>query len=186
VGAIVIILIYHSIRQLRLVSRIHARARQVNLFEPAPLYAFSNLTSRTAIGLILLQVPAVFFVPANESAVLITAAWLIPVVLISAAIFVLPLQGMHRQILAEKERLESEVGRRIAATIDDVHAAVDERRREEADGLNKTLATLVVERDLVAKLPTWPWSAGTFWGFASAVLLPIGLWLVTRTLERLV
>jgi hypothetical protein len=186
VGGIVIILIYHSVRQLRLVSRIHARAREINLFEPAPLYAFSTLTSRTAIGLILLQMPSVFFLPSNESAVLITAAWLIPLALIALAIFVLPLRGMHNQIVAEKERLESAVGRRIAATIDDVHAAVDERRRDEADGLNKTLATLVVERDLVAKLPTWPWSAGTFWGFASAVLLPIGLWLVTRTLERLV
>ncbi len=186
VGALVIILVYHSVRQLRLVSGIHARAQRVALFEPAPLYAFSTLTSRTAIGLVLLQAPTVFFVPANGSAVLITVAWLVPVALIASAIFVLPLQGMHHRITAEKERLEAEVGRRLASTMDDVHAAVDERRREDADALNKTLATLVAERDLVAKLPTWPWAPGTFWAFASAILLPIGLWFLTRVLERLV
>lgn len=87
---------------------------------------------------------------------------------------------------AEKERLEAEVGRRLAATMDDVHTAVDERRRDEADALNKTLATLVAERDLVAKLPTWPWAPGTFWAFASAILLPIRLWFATRFLERVV
>ncbi len=32
----------------------------------------------------------------------------------------------------------------------------------------------------VAKLPTWPWSAGTLRGFASALLLPIAVFLVQR------
>lgn len=43
--ALVLILIYHTIRQLRLVGRIHARSERINLFRPAPLYAFSRLTS---------------------------------------------------------------------------------------------------------------------------------------------
>jgi hypothetical protein len=186
VGALVIILAYHSVRQLRLVARIHARATRVALFEPAPIYAFSTLTSRTAVGLILLSAPSVFVTPSNAGAVAITVAWVGSMVVIGAAIFVLPLWGMHRQIAAEKERLEAEVGRRLVATMADVHAAVDERRRDDADALNKTLATLITERDMVAKLSTWPWSASAFWGLASAVVLPIGLWFVTRVLERVI
>ena len=33
---------------------------------------------------------------------------------------------------------------------------------------------------------TWPWSTGALARFLSAVLLPIGLWLITRFLERIV
>ncbi|MBM4409647.1 MAG: hypothetical protein FJ038_13860, partial [Chloroflexi bacterium] len=178
VGALITILVYHSIRQLRLVSRLHEGARDVPLFEPAPLYAFSTLTARTAIGLVLLQAPGFLFVPDNESAFVVTLVWMTVLTAISAAIFLLPLRGMQQRIASEKERLEAEVGRRLVTTIADVHAAVDGRPREDADALNKTLATLITERDLVAKLPTWPWSAGAFWGFASAVILPIGLWFV--------
>jgi hypothetical protein len=54
------------------------------------------------------------------------------------------------------------------------------------DGLNKALASLVVERDLLARLPTWPWQPGTLGAFATAIVLPVALFLVTRALERFV
>ena len=48
------------------------------------------------------------------------------------------------------------------------------------------MTSLMGERDVVAKLPTWPWQAGTLGGVVGAILLPIGLWLVTRLLEKVV
>jgi hypothetical protein len=42
------------------------------------------------------------------------------------------------------------------------------------------------QREIVAKLSTWPWSAGTARGFASAILLPLGLYLVQQLLSQLV
>ncbi len=39
---------------------------------------------------------------------------------------------------------------------------------------------------MVEKLPTWPWRQGTIGAFVTAILLPIGLWLVTRLLERVI
>jgi hypothetical protein len=45
--------IYHTIHQLRLVSHIYTSQAIVNLFDLSPLYAFSNLTSQTAIGFII-------------------------------------------------------------------------------------------------------------------------------------
>jgi hypothetical protein len=48
------------------------------------------------------------------------------------------------------------------------------------------MASLLSEREVVAKLSTWPWSSGTFRGIASAVALPILLWFVIRVLERVV
>jgi len=51
-----------------------------------------------------------------------------------------------------------------------------------ADGLNKTLGSLLQQRDVLAKLPTWPWSPGTLRGFVTVILLPIILFLVQRYL----
>ena len=171
---------------LRLVSWIHARAVRIDLFQPGPLYAFSRLTSRTGIGIVLLQAPTAFLIPPTQVATVTWVAWLLPINLFAVAVFVLPLQGIHRRIADEKSRLVAEVGRRMTATITDIHASVDERDRSEADALNKTLTGLIAERDLVARLPTWPWAGGTLWAFGSAIALPIGLWLVTRLLERVV
>jgi hypothetical protein len=52
--------------------------------------------------------------------------------------------------------------------------------------MHDTLGVLVMERDLVDKLPTLPWRAGTAGAVASAIVLPIGLFVVTRLLERVI
>jgi len=46
--------VFHTLRQLRLVSRIHRMATNINLFEKMPVYAFSALTARTGIGIVII------------------------------------------------------------------------------------------------------------------------------------
>lgn len=46
--------VIHTVRQLRLVSRIHRLAGNINLFHRIPVHAFSALTGRTGIGIVLL------------------------------------------------------------------------------------------------------------------------------------
>jgi hypothetical protein len=186
--AIILVTLYHTLRQLRLVGRIHAQARRIDLYQPAPLYAFSKLTARTGMGIFLLLVPSFVFIPGSVTFLdyLVMAGWFTGLLAISSAAFVLPLQGMHGRIAAEKQRLEAEVGRRLTSATATLHRAVDEGDLSTADALNKTLSSLIAERDLVHKLPTWPWQPGTVGAFVTAILLPIGLWLATRLLERVV
>lgn len=93
---------------------------------------------------------------------------------------------MHRRIAAEKERLEAEANERLQTTIADLHQSVDRRELSDADELNKTLSSLSLERQILEKIPTWPWKSDTVRGFVTALLLPIILWLITRLLERIV
>ncbi len=188
VSALFLVLIYHTIRQLRLVDAIHRRIIRIDLFDQGPLYGFSKVTSRTAIGLIVLLVPGVFLIPpeAGVGFIALSVAWYAAAVIIAAAAFVLPLRGIHDRIAAEKRHLQAEIGRRLTVTLEAIHAAVDADDGPAIDARNRALSTLMTERDLVAKVSTWPWSAGALTGFLSAVLLPIGLWIVTRMLERLV
>lgn len=47
------VLIYHTIRQLRLVNSINSSHIRINLFNLMPLQAFSRLTASTAVGLVV-------------------------------------------------------------------------------------------------------------------------------------
>lgn len=181
--ALLAVLIYHTIHQLRLVSRIHALASHIDLFEPAPLYAFSHLTARTGIGLVVLTAYSFLIDPSiNVLAVALTALVLVT----AAAAFVLPLHGMHQRIVSEKERLQLEANRRLKTTLARLHQSVDERDLSNSDALNKTLESLQLERDAIARMPTWPWEPGTLRAFASALLIPVVIWLIIRALERFV
>lgn len=185
---LVLILIYHTIRQLRLVGRIHARAERINLFRPGPLYAFSRLTSQTAIGLVPLLIPFGSGLPSAvttlDYVVLLSMCGLILGVAVLA--FFLPLLGMHRRMAQEKRRLQDQVGQRVEAIVAKLHESVDRSELSGADGNNKQLGSLIAERDLVNRLSTWPWQAGAAGAVVSAVALPIALWLATRYLGRVV
>lgn len=188
VTILIVVLLYHTLRQLRAVDRVHALATRIDLFRPAPLYAFSLLTSRTAIGLILIVAASVVADPTTtaQMSTVYLAIWIGGMVAVSVAAFVLPLRGMHQRITAEKSRLQGEAGERLKATIAALHRSVDRDDLAQADGLNKTLASLVSEREVLERLPTWPWRPGTLGTFVTALGLPIVLFLITRFLDRLV
>ena len=188
ITAIFLILIYHTVRQLRLIARIHERVSRIDVFDQARLYAMSKVTSGTAIGLVVLLVPSLFLLPtdAGISYVVITAAWYAFAVAAAAASFFLPLRGMHDRLIDEKKRLQAEVGRRISTTLASIQAAVDAGDPAAIEAASKALSVLVASRDVVNRAPTWPWSGGALTGFASAIVLPIVLFLVQRVLAEVV
>jgi hypothetical protein len=188
VTAVFLILVYHTFRQLRLIGRLHESIPAIDLFDQSPLYALSSMTSLTAVGLILLLVPSVFLIPAGAGAsyILISAGWYGFTLVVSISAFFLPLRGIHGRIAGDKARLRGEVGRRMSGTLEAIHRAVDAGDAQAVTAGHQALSALTAERDLIAKVPTWPWSGGALVRFLSAVLLPIGLWLITRFLERIV
>jgi hypothetical protein len=184
-AATVVTLLYHTLRQLHLVSQIHRRATHLDLFQLAPVHAFSALTARTGIGLYFFSLFIIAADPAMTShpvAIGVTAA----LVLVGTAAFVLPLNGMHRRLVEEKERLIAEANRRIVALIAKLHHQVDTDSLERSGELNSAMAALITERNLLDNISTWPWKPSTLRGFASSVMLPIVLWLITRYLGQFI
>jgi hypothetical protein len=177
--------VYQTIHQLTMVSRIHATVARINLFQPDPLYAFSGLTARTAMGYLLLADTAVlvmyeFMLEADPMTVGIMAFMMA----LAAVTFVLPLLGMHRRMVEEKARLESEANQRLEATIAELHRRVDVGDLTEMTELYRAIASLEIELDVVAKIPTWPWQPGTLRIVISPLLVPVVVWLIQRFLER--
>jgi hypothetical protein len=107
------------------------------------------------------------------------------IAVLSVGVFVLPIVGIQDHLEHEKNRVLGEINELLAMAVGRLHVRV---RGAEYSGMQQAeaaIAALIRERDLVSKVSTWPWDPRTVRGFASAMLLPLFLWVVTRLLERL-
>ncbi len=185
-SAVLLVLICQAIRQLRLVTRILDRVTRIDLFHPRPLYAFSRLTGGIGISLILVVVMGFILAPSPTQATnLYYAVWYVGFVGFGLVVFVVPLLGLHGRLVDEKERLQAASDDRLKSVLAELNRDVDGLDLGRADALNKTLASVLQQRDVLARLPTWPWSTTTLRAFVSAILLPLALFLVQRVLGQL-
>lgn len=178
-------LIYHTIHQLRLVNRIYTQDTRISAFHLGPLYIFSGLAARTALGLALVNYPWFIAAPwmvAQPVSLVIAACFSA----IAAVTFVLPLVGVHRRLEQEKRRLQDEAAGRTEAIIDELHRRLDHGERETLSGIQTALACLKDEEARLTQLPTWPWQPDMVRLLATAIVLPVTLSLVQKLLEHLV
>ena len=187
-----LLFIYHTTRQLRLVSRLYTKHTHVNLFQPGPLYALSRLTVASALAIILIGYIfyAAFPVQAVgriESPTTWTAnTWgLIGTMLVALAAFILPLLGVHGLMVKEKERLLAEASRRLEATIAELHRRADANELQGMDMLSDLLASLIAEQQLLSEISTWPWHSATVQLLVSAGFLPLLIYFIQQTLMTL-
>lgn len=184
--ALVGVFLARTVRQLRLVSRIQSLARTIDLFRPAPLYAFADLTVWTAI--VILAVPvfdSLFPTATDPPTTAIQIVNIVGEIGLATIVFVAPLVGMQRRIAAEKTRLLAECGQRMKTLIAELHVSVDGRDLSSSGHLNESLASLVIERTEIERISTWPWRSTTFGAFLTAIVVPVAVWFITRVLDRL-
>ena len=174
--------IYHTIHQLRLINRIHTRHTRVDLFRMRPLYAFSRLTALTAASLTLtLYVdiavqPGVLYDPRVIGMASI-------IVVLAVATFAWPLLGIHRLLAEEKGRLLDENSLLLEAKIVELHQGLNRGALDGMENLNMAIASLEIEQNVLNRIPTWPWQPETVRLLVTALLLPLGLWIVQVVLQ---
>ncbi|HSG45241.1 MAG TPA: hypothetical protein VLA72_19010 [Anaerolineales bacterium] len=176
-------LIIRVIRQLRMIRNLHAQATNINLLKLKPAHAFSILTSRMAIGYILIVIMSYFRDPSYY-----VDSWnlygLILMVLVAVVVFIAPVIGLRELLENEKERKLDEASDLLQATTESLHKKLQNNNYDDIGGMETAISTLTRERENLEKISTWPWDTSTLRGFASSLLLPIFLWLITRLLEN--
>jgi hypothetical protein len=70
-------------------------------------------------------------------------------------------------------------------TLEAVHAPLERQEMGRMEQFESTQALLHAEREVLSKLPTWPWRPETLRGFLSAIAAPIFLLIAQLALERL-
>lgn len=174
---------YHSLRQLRLVNRTVQFVKQFNLFHLEPVYAFSRLTARTGVSwMIMLSVSLLTFPLqwANAGVLAVMAVQL----LLALAAFVLPLRTVNHHLVSEKRRLVAELNQRVERTLERIHLRLDGNDLSEIEQLNEAVNALNAERDILTRIPTWPWRTETLTSFLSVMVLPIVLFLIQLAIAR--
>ncbi len=176
-------LTYHTVRQLRLVNHIYTECTRIDVFNLDPLYSFSWLTARTALGWIIVPYMFLMIVPGiiNNA---VTFGMFLFNVLLGAAAFVLPLLGAHRLIEGAKKERQRDANARFDALAVELHRRADRGEFDGMAGLNDAMEAMQRERDVLEKIRTWPWRGETVNVLSTALLLPAVLWFITRLLER--
>ena len=178
------IVYYHTIRQLRLVSRTIALVERVNLFHLDPIYAFARLSAQTGVTWLLLAGVTLITFPFELINFTTVALYGMQVVFALGA-FLLPLWKVHQRLVAEKRRLLAGVNRRLEVAIHRLHEALDGDDLARVKEIDTALGGLGSERTVLAGIPTWPWSTATLSGFVSALVLPVALFLIQLALRNL-
>jgi len=152
------------------------------VLKQGPLYALSRLTSQTTIGAVLL-VYGLASIPVYVSQPL-GALTVAAIILLAVASFALPLVGVHNVLAGEKERLLEGIADRLHTAGDELHRRIDAGKYQGMDELNKALAGLAIERNMIAAMPTWPWQPETLRTLLIALLLPLAVWLTQYILQK--
>lgn len=176
-------LLIRSVRQLRLVSRLHSQATNINLLKLEPAHAFATLSSRTGIGIIFVLI---FSTPLDTTP--FDSIWDISLtgitLLVAIAVFVSPVIGIRHQIEEAKQRALNETNDLLLTTRDKMHNLIRDDNYQNVEGTKDAFEVLIRERELIKKTSTWPWDLSTLRGFVSALLLPILLIIISRLVEK--
>ncbi|MEJ2287746.1 MAG: hypothetical protein P8Y02_03705 [Deinococcales bacterium] len=174
---------YGIVHTLVTVHGVYVRRARVDVLRPEPLYALSRLTSFSAMAVLLVQYnwiagnPAILRSPAALANILTWDA-------LALVLFVWPLWGAHRMLADAKSALLGEVGMRVERAGAELRRAVDEDATARMAPLKDALLGLESSLRVVERASTWPWQPETPRLVVSAVLLPLGAWLLQQVLDR--
>lgn len=177
---------YRLIRLLRMISKLYASPITINLFDLAPVYELSALGAKGGLLILIFLYSSLFVSPEpitdpQYSPYLVGTALFS---MLALAAFFLPLRGINRRLVKEKKQLMSDVSRRLDFVLDQVRHTVESGDLKNIGDWETALRAVERDKDLVDKIPTWPWRPATIRVFLSAVFLPIFLWLIQQVLDR--
>jgi hypothetical protein len=174
--------VYHTIRQLRLISRIYTQHTNVNIFDTGPLYGLSRVAAMTTIAVLFITSSYLTFAVNWQFDNPVIALTVGVSILVALMTFVWPLFGAHRLLQQEKARWKGEVARQTEAVARELHHRVSTDDMHGMEAIKDALDGLIAERGVLDKVPTWPWDPETVRVVVTALLLPVVLRIVTRVL----
>lgn len=183
-GGIGMMLLYRLLRQAFLIPRFF-RQIDVNLFNPKPVYALSRYASSGSIAWLLINYmlllstsPDSLFTPSNVIAqILFVGGALI--------FFFAPLASINQRMRREKELLLSKIGEDQKIINAKLHTLVNTKSFAGHAELRNMVSALKEQREVLQKLPTWPWQTDTLRNVFTPLLIPITVYLIQRFLGGL-
>lgn len=175
--------IYHMAHQLQGVNRVYSHYTRINLFRMKPLYGLSRLTAITAAGFTLIPYTWLLINPdININDPIIFVIYLM-VLLVAIVVFLLPQLGIHKLQAEKKAKLLGEARQRYESMLLKMHKRIDEDDIQGFDEIHFAISTLEMEIAMLKRIPTWPWQPETVRWLITALVIPLGVWLMQYALQ---
>jgi len=175
---------YRVIRQLRFASRVYASTRDFNLFHLRPLYALSRLAAWTSLSVVIIVDLNMALLTPRLVVSSMFIVFLVLIMLLALATFLLPLYGIKRRILVQKNQMVAATGEEIESAYLRLAQAIKSGDSKKLADVRTILDLVHRKREFVHSIPVWPWNPGTFTAVVSAVLLPVILGVLSRVMQR--
>jgi len=189
--AVIGVMVLHTAQQLSEIRRLYAGVASIDPFQPEPLYAFSSVTSLTAVLLLLnsygwmwellrisREAPGAFPLAGSIAVNAFFAG-------LSVFLFVWPLWGAHRLLdSAKKQALGNNAGH-FKTLVGRLHDAIERAELAGVDEWQKALGALELEHARLQRLATWPWRPEASRGLVAALVVPLAVWLLQFVLGKL-
>ncbi len=184
--SLVFFLFYQLVHELRMTVRLYSRVERINIFHLEPLHAFSVLSSRIAMFIVITIMLAylsnfAFSRTPQLGSFLFFASMNLAVAVLA---FLLPLGGIHGRLVEAKELATRENDRRLEAAYHELHDRAERRDLQGMVDFHHSIQSLMEFRSELKSVSTWPWSPGTLRNFITALLLPIVLWGLQQVISR--
>jgi uncharacterized membrane protein len=174
------IFIIHTIHQLRIIDDVYTHYAEVNLFKQNELYAFSNVSAGTAIGLVLSGPVWMILAPS-----VITTIINLTFAILGIIIFVVPIMGVHKQLKNQKDAHLKNGSQKAEAMIQELYARIDKQDLTDIENYERALSSLEKAENKIKSISTWPWETGTIRQFIGALFLPVSIWMIQFYLNQL-
>lgn len=180
------VLVYHVARQVILVRRLYRQQNRVDVFSAHRFHAFAGYAAGMAIGMVGPAYLWLLIYPDIEASSVegLTLATIAILTGLGFGVFLFPLWEAHRRLTEAKAERLAYVTRLLDSELEKLHASMERDERQVITHLSAGTGALAAERRLVEGASTWPWEASLFWRFATAVLLPLGLYAVQQIIGR--
>lgn len=175
---------YRVIYQLIFVRNLYATIPKIKIHEMNPIYALSKFTAKCGLVILLFLYvnPMYILAPGvvNEVFFIITFG---PLSLVPLAAFILPLLEVNQAISTEKENLLNEIGVRIEDAKRELYRRMDSNQYQDMAQFQRGIMALFSFRDDIENTPTWPWKPETLRWLLTALILPLGLWIIQYLIQ---
>jgi hypothetical protein len=167
------------VRQLIQVNSLLRRASALDLYDTAPIYAFSRLTGLVGVSVVFVAYYTYVANSAFQVGNVFSLSTIVAAIVGGLACFVLPLWGIHDRLVMEKSALVRGANQRAQALQAELYRRVDAGELTGIDSVTDAIDGVIATRSLMNRLPTWPWPPEVLRGFVTAVLLPVIVYAIT-------
>ncbi len=169
----------HTVHQLRLVNEIFTNYAVVHPFHQKELFAFSGLSARTGVGLVIITPLWIIFDPGQVSLVIC-----IVFAIFGFVAFIVPLVGVHTMLEKEKDRLLDQNGKLIEKAVLRLVSGLESNPETDLSSADQSISSLERVRQQIERISTWPWKGETFRRFSTAIILPTLIWIIQFLLSK--